>query len=167
MVIEIGTATGGTVLAINQWLSKLKLPYTLYCIDPFVDGGEGHKKQWWELNQPYVQSGSCILQQDYADNITPPEEIHFVLVDANHFPEVVKSNARRFGPRIVKGGWMLFHDTSGDKVPSCLVELDLPSHGWRWIAEIARPGLNQEGLTAFVKETDDANVLGDGTSGSG
>jgi predicted O-methyltransferase YrrM len=118
VVIEIGTAAGGTLFLFCRMAAK---DATLISID--LPGGIfGGGYSWWRIplykkfglqkQKLHLIRGDSHSQEtlDRVKNILGNREVDFVFIDGDHAYEGVKKDFEMFTPLVKKGGIIAFHD---------------------------------------------------------
>lgn len=117
VMVEIGTANGGTLLS----LIKATAPQKIVSIDlPAGQFGGGYAWYKIPLFKSFVQGGQQLhlirgdshqksTKQQLA-NILHGEQIDFLLIDGDHTYEGVKQDFEMYAPLVKKGGLIAFHD---------------------------------------------------------
>lgn len=118
IVVEIGTAEGGTLFLFSRVASE---DATLISIDlPRGRFGEGYPKWKIPLYKSFVLSKQkiCLIRADSHDRntlkkvkeILRNKYIDFLFIDGDHSYNEVKKDFEMYGPLVKEGGIIAFHD---------------------------------------------------------
>ncbi|MBW5444644.1 class I SAM-dependent methyltransferase [Cohnella sp. CFH 77786] len=114
-IVEIGSYKGRSTVALglgSKWISEKKR--TIYAIDPFVSNG--YYVDYWNEFQ------NNILRFWLANYVTPikkfseealqdcPARISALYIDGDQSYSGVKRDIELYAPRVVRGGYIAFHD---------------------------------------------------------
>lgn len=118
VVVEIGTANGGTLFA---WCALSDPKATIVSID--LPGGiHGGGYAYWRtaIYKQFAQPGQKLYliradshRPDTVENLRkllPTEGIDFLFIDGDHTYEGVKSDFEMYSPLVSRGGLIAFHD---------------------------------------------------------
>lgn len=141
--LEIGVLNGQTARGVKQFCDENKIALEYWGID--INGPEFHGQP----NPPFA--GANFIKGDSAEVFhLVPEELDVVLSDGCHCINHVILETLHYGKKVVRGGFMLFHDTSpsiqqtmrdphGPNIPEFhnSVEvahglMEFPNIHWRW-----------------------------------
>jgi len=118
VVVEIGTANGGTLFCFSRLAPE---DATIISIDlPSGDFGGGYPKSKIPLYYSFKKGGQkmFLLREDShteqtlekVKEILNAENITFLFIDGDHTYEGVKCDFGLYGPMVRKGGLIAFHD---------------------------------------------------------
>lgn len=114
-IVEIGSFKGKSTIALglgSKWISERKR--TIYAIDPFITNGNYFNY--------FDEFQNNILNYRLSNYVTPikkysheaiqdcPERISALFVDGDHNYLSVKRDIVLYAPRVVRGGFIAFHD---------------------------------------------------------
>jgi len=110
VIVEIGSSRGKSTVCLGLG-SQAGASIPVYAVDPhpgerFADfTANVARARLDDLVRPVAS-----LSQEAADNFNEPIELLFV--DGGHQYEVVLEDFERWVPKVVEGGWVVFHDTT-------------------------------------------------------
>lgn len=118
VVLEIGTANGGTLFCFSKLAPE---DATIISIDlPGADFGGGYPKSKIPLYSSFRKRGQKMFlfrEDSHAEQtleklkeILNAEKIDFLFIDGDHTYEGVKCDFGLYGPMVSKGGLIAFHD---------------------------------------------------------
>ena len=118
IVVEIGTASGGTLLCLtkvspsNATFISIDLP-----AGPFGGGSPWYKKPLFHAFVSGEQHMHLLRLDSHApstqkklENILHSKKVDFMLIDGDHTYEGVKKDFEMYSPYVKKGGTIAFHD---------------------------------------------------------
>jgi predicted O-methyltransferase YrrM len=109
-IIEIGSYKGKSTIALalgSSLMSTKKRP--IYAIDPFV---EPPFKFFWENVKNHGLEKFVIPIKKHSEEAYDdcPKSIAAIFIDGDHNYSSVKHDIIHYAPRVVKGGFIVFHD---------------------------------------------------------
>jgi predicted O-methyltransferase YrrM len=119
VIVEIGSWKGKSTVCLGLG-SKAGKSLPVYAVDPHADYRFGDFKTnieragLTELVHPIAS-----LSQAAADAFEQPIELLFV--DGSHEYDLVLEDFEKWVPKVVDGGWVVFHDTTWTKGPRKVV----------------------------------------------
>ncbi|MHA6532569.1 class I SAM-dependent methyltransferase [Paenibacillus sp. BAC0078] len=114
-IVEIGSFKGKSTLALgfgSKWISERKR--TIISIDPFISNGY--------YTDYFDEFMTNILNFQLANYVLPikkfsheaiqdcPESIAALFIDGDHSYSGIKRDMELYAPRVVRGGFIAFHD---------------------------------------------------------
>jgi hypothetical protein len=119
--IEIGTFHGTTAKLIVTALNKLQCESQFYSIDlnqpywnRFGRNMGWHPKDYWMKNCGTINNGPCIphfIEGKSQEQSHLFDSVCWCFIDGCHCYECVLGDLKAYCPKIVKGGFILMHDT--------------------------------------------------------
>lgn len=158
-VLEIGAYEGQTGAGIKRFLEANGSKIAYWGIDPGLLG----------KNDPPFEGATTIKGTSEESFHLVPDEFDFIFVDGNHSRNSVMLDILNYEPKVVPGGFMLFHDTSptmqgqdyqyhGPKIPefhvAVLAAFELvgwPWHPWTKFMESVPTDDNRYGTHSYRK----------------
>ena len=131
VIVEIGSWKGKSTICMAKG-SKAGNNVKIYAIDPHVGSSE-HKKKYGKVwtfdefkkNINNAKVGDIVLpivktSEEAAKKFNEP--IEFIFIDGAHEYELVKLDFELWFPKVINGGIIAFHDTTGWPGPRRLVK---------------------------------------------
>lgn len=114
-LLEVGTYRCDTSRGVMDFLYRRRVSHTYYGIDSGrVFAGDASQIKYPKKNFVFIEGDSSLVHNQC------PNGIHWALIDACHCLHHATLDILNFGPKIVKGGAMLFHDIAPQAAgPSC------------------------------------------------
>jgi predicted O-methyltransferase YrrM len=134
IVMEIGTALGGTLFLLSKATSR----NTIFISLDLPGGRFGGGYPWWKIllykafkkkNQKIflVRKNSHLVETvNVIEKILAGEKIDFLFIDGDHTYEGVKRDFELYSPLVRSGGMIGFHDilpVDSEAYPDCKVDL--------------------------------------------
>lgn len=131
VIVEIGSWKGRSTIWLGQG-SKSGHGVRVYAVDPhigFPDVEEVYGKIW-----TFEEFKNNIVKAEVDDVISPvvktsedaakgfDQPVELIFIDGVHLYDYVKMDFELWFPKVVEGGTMLFHDSTGERGPKRLVK---------------------------------------------
>lgn len=159
-VCEIGTYNGDTARGMKRFLESHGCGIEYWGIDP------GLVLHNVPLPEPFPGAHIITDKSDFSFHLIP-NDMDLVFVDGNHSRNSVILDTYNYERKVVRGGFMLFHDTNpasqgtgyeyeGPQIPEFGIAvreawamIEWPWDGWSLFMEKFPDGHHQNGTTAF------------------
>ena len=119
-LVEIGTCRGKTGRVIIDIMNRTRRKSIFYTVDIVERVGVEEVKGMFEDSE-YVRGGTLLGGSMGVKNFLP-EKIHWIFIDGCHCYECVNAEIKEYVPRVVPGGFVLFHDCAKVQDNSSYVE---------------------------------------------
>lgn len=116
-IVEIGSYRGKSTVALgfgSALLSSAKRP--IYAIDPFIPDNNTYFGNYFEIFWNNITNAGLasyvipIMKYSTEAYYDCPSSIALLFIDGNHEYSAVKHDIVHYVPRVVKGGFIAFHD---------------------------------------------------------
>lgn len=102
------------------------VPLQLVFVDSWVVDGKDARPHFEQLLQQFSINRTAVIHSCRSDRAAAfiPDGIDFLHVDADHI-DGIRDDCRLYLPKLVPGGWALFHDYAHESFPAVKEQVDL------------------------------------------
>ena len=120
-IVEIGSWKGKSTIWLGNAVKAAGLDLKIYAIDPHM-GSTRHREsgeEVWTFDQ-FKENIKRAGVEDVVEPILKTSEeaakefdqpVEMIFIDGDHTYDFVKTDYEKWFPKVINGGWMLFHDT--------------------------------------------------------